>query len=143
MRILLVIALVLVLAACGGGDSPTATAPLVGSPTAAAGATATQASATVAPGVTPGGSAVAMPGPVRLAIETAARDEGVAVEEVELVGWSQEDFESSALGCPQPDMLYLPVITPGYVVHLVVDGRELEYHTNLDTTVVRCSPPNP
>ncbi len=142
MRVLLgvlILSLVLVLAACGGSAGPTATSPQASPGTATATATASGGGS---PTSAPGGSPVAMPEPVRLAIEVAARDAGVPVEAVVLIGWSQEDFESSALGCPRQDMAYLPVITPGYIVHLSIDGREVEYHTNLDTTVVRC-PPTP
>ncbi len=48
------------------------------------------------------------------------------------------DWPDSSLGCPQPDMLYAQVITPGYLVVVEVSGEPIEYHTDDRGTVVRC-----
>ena len=40
------------------------------------------------------------------------------------------DWPDSSLGCPQPDMMYAQVITPGYRVVLALDDQEYVYHTN-------------
>jgi len=135
VRILLASVIVLVLVACGDDEDASPTAPGAAPSVTSAATAPPSGSPTVAPGGSPEG---VLPGPVRAAIAAAAEDEGMEEGAVELVRWWYEEWESSALGCPQPDMLYLPVITPGYAVQLEVEGRPLESHTNLDTVVVRC-----
>ena len=75
---------------------------------------------------------------VALAVETLARELGcdparIAVGDVTPVTWP-----NSALGCPQPGMMYLQVITPGYRVRLTCDGREYTMHTDQGRRAVRC-----
>lgn len=79
------------------------------------------------------------PQPVQLAVEAAAEEAGVAVEDVRLLGYEERDWPSTALGCPQPGFSYAQVVTPGYVVQLSAGGSQLEYHTNLTSNVVLCS----
>jgi hypothetical protein len=57
----------------------------------------------------------------------------IAVESVEAVDWP-----STALGCPQPGMMYAQVITPGYKVILVAGGQHYSYHTDQGTKAVLC-----
>ncbi|MDQ3547201.1 MAG: hypothetical protein M3439_00135 [Chloroflexota bacterium] len=116
--------LLLVLLACGGedmnrvGDAP--------SPTA---------SAAAPPPTIPRDN---LPAPVERAIEAAASDAGIDTGDVGLIAFSEEQWNDTSLGCPQPDGMYAQVITPGYDVRLLVDGNELEYHTDMDAAVVRC-----
>ncbi|MGQ9598702.1 MAG: hypothetical protein ACUVWZ_04735 [Anaerolineae bacterium] len=63
--------------------------------------------------------------------------ERIAVQSVEAVQW-----RDSSLGCPEPGMYYLMVITPGYRIRLEADGRIYEYHTS-ETRVVFCENPEP
>jgi hypothetical protein len=65
----------------------------------------------------------------RLAIPT----EKVSFTEITEVEWSD-----SSLGCPQPGMDYLQVITPGYRIVLEVNDQSHEYHSNKDTYFVYC-----
>jgi heat shock protein HslJ len=60
----------------------------------------------------------------------------VTLQRVEAVEW-----RDSSLGCPQPGMNYLQVITPGYLIVLEAQGRSYEYHTNKSDRVVRCDQP--
>ena len=55
----------------------------------------------------------------RLAVDPAA----ITVIAVEDVTWSD-----SSLGCPEPGMAYMQVLTPGQRIRLGVDGRVFEYH---------------
>lgn len=60
-------------------------------------------------------------------IDDAAARAGVAadavsVERAEAVTWSD-----SSLGCPQPDMMYLQVLTEGYWVVLEVAGTQYDF----------------
>lgn len=49
----------------------------------------------------------------------------ITVQSVEAVEWPD-----SALGCPQPDMIYAAVITPGYKVLLEAQGTTYAIHTD-------------
>lgn len=53
------------------------------------------------------------------------------------------DWPDSSLGCPQPDMMYLQVITPGYQVVFEVDGVEYDMRATASGGVVRCEPGKP
>jgi hypothetical protein len=48
------------------------------------------------------------------------------------------DWPDSSLGCPQPGMMYLQVITPGYRLVLGADGVSAEYHTDATGRFVVC-----
>ena len=77
--------------------------------------------------------------PEAAAAVQAARDDlrtrtGSADEaQVRLV--EQIDWPDSSLGCPQPDMMYAQVITPGYRVVLALDDQEYVYHTTTSRAV--------
>lgn len=57
----------------------------------------------------------------------------LSVERVEMREWP-----NSALGCPQPDMMYAQVITPGYLIVVSGGGKRFEYHTDLRGRAVMC-----
>ena len=74
-------------------------------------------------------------------------DAQVSVFSVEAVTWPD-----AGLGCPQQDMMYAQVETPGYMILLEAGGQTYNYHTDLQETVVLCDaqspgeiflPPNP
>ncbi len=62
----------------------------------------------------------------------------VAPEEVGVVSATPETWPDASLGCPQPDMLYAQVVTPGFRVIVEVAGEQIEFHTDERGTVVRC-----
>ncbi len=64
----------------------------------------------------------------RLAQADLARRLGVTVDQVRAVEVSPTEFPDSSLGVPEPGKSYLTVITPGYVIKLIADGREYLYH---------------
>lgn len=133
--------LVVPLVACGGEDDSDADAPTpAASPTAAAPSPTTPSAATASPaGPSPTSSgADQLPPLVLLALQTAAEDAGVPVEQVELVEWTTTEWNDSSLGCPQPGEFYAQVITPGYIVTVRVAGEEREYHTDSSNRVVTC-----
>ena len=68
---------------------------------------------------------------------------GVNLEKITVLAVEAVEWSDSSLGCPQPDMAYLQVITPGYRILLEVDARVYEYHSNSDTYVIYCENPNP
>ncbi|MBI2320970.1 MAG: hypothetical protein HYU88_02455 [Chloroflexi bacterium] len=73
----------------------------------------------------------ASPAPVpRLGVDAQA----IAVLRTESVDWP-----STALGCPEPGMVYAQVITPGYRVVLEHGGRQYTYHTDRRQRFVLCA----
>ncbi len=63
---------------------------------------------------------------------------GAVVVSAEAVDWPD-----SSLGCPQPDMMYLQVITPGYQVVFEVGGVQYDMRAAASGGVVRCEPAKP
>lgn len=80
-----------------------------------------------------------LPAPVTRAIEAAANDAGVSPDVVSLLAYTEERWNDTSLGCPQPDGMYTQVVTPGYNVLVTIDGNQREYHTDMDAAVVTCA----
>jgi len=59
----------------------------------------------------------------------------IAVRSIQEVQW-----RDGSLGCPQPGMNYIMVITPGYLIMLEAKGQAYEYHASL-VNVVWCKNP--
>jgi hypothetical protein len=70
---------------------------------------------------------VAIPAEAEAAVSAALRlvGAGATLVSVEAVEWND-----ASLGCPQPGMMYAQVITPGYLVKVLVDGQPREVHTD-------------
>jgi len=69
-------------------------------------------------------------GPEETARRLVAEVLGIDADEVEIVSVAAREFSDSSLGCPQPGMSYLQVITPGYRVLLEADGRRFDVRTS-------------
>jgi hypothetical protein len=67
----------------------------------------------------------------------------INVDQINVVESEPVEWSDSSLGCPQPDMFYLQVITPGYRIVLDVSGHKYEYHSNRDASFVYCENPDP
>ena len=65
----------------------------------------------------------------------------LTVEQINVVDSVEVEWSDSSLDCPQPDMLYTQVITPGYRILLEVNGQQYEYHSNRDAYFVYCENP--
>ncbi len=74
-------------------------------------------------------------------ISAIAADLDVPPTSLQVVTVEPHDWPDSSLGCPQPDMLYAQVITPGYVIVVEVSGERFEYHTDERGNIVRCPSP--
>lgn len=135
-RTTLLLAIPLLLLACGGKDGDVPSGSNTGtdttSPTSAITPTQPQTLATPAP----------IPAPVAAAIRQAAEAAGVAVDEVELRQYQMTEWPSTALGCPQEGQMYAQVVTRGFVVQVRVNGEVVRYHTDMDTTAIRCDNPS-
>jgi hypothetical protein len=70
---------------------------------------------------------------------------GVDASQIRVVEARAVDWPDASLGCPQPDMTYAQVVTPGYWVLLEVEGRQYPYHTDQNEQVTLClrDPSNP
>jgi hypothetical protein len=78
------------------------------------------------------------PGETAWLTTAIAEDLGVPPETVQVVSVEPRNWPDTSLGCPQPDMLYAQVVTPGYLVLVDVSGKRIEYHADERSTVVRC-----
>jgi hypothetical protein len=66
-----------------------------------------------------------------------------SVDQINVVESEPVEWSDSSLGCPQPDMFYMQVITPGYRIVLDANGQQYEYHSNRDISFVYCEDSNP
>ena len=56
-----------------------------------------------------------------------------------LVAFEPVEWGDASLGCPEPDVLYAQVLTPGFRLVFEHEGQRHEYHTNQDgSTTVAC-----
>ncbi|MCG8347988.1 MAG: hypothetical protein MI924_09445 [Chloroflexales bacterium] len=73
-----------------------------------------------------------------LAVERLAADQGVAEDDIAVITSEPATWNDSSLGCPQPGVDYLQVITEGYRFVLEVNVQQFEVHTDTDRSVVFC-----
>lgn len=64
-------------------------------------------------------------------------------DQISLISVQSVVWADSSLGCPQPDMNYLMVLTEGFRVVLVVDNEAYYYHANKNGYGIICENPNP
>ncbi len=76
---------------------------------------------------------------VALAVKTLAKELGCAPDQVVVDEATSVTWRTSALGCPQPDMMYMQVLTPGFRVRLRYAGQEYVVHTDSGRRAVRCA----
>lgn len=57
----------------------------------------------------------------------AAERTGVDPADVDIVSVTEETFNDSSLGCPEPGQVYTQVITPGHIVIVQAGDDELDY----------------
>ena len=62
----------------------------------------------------------------------------IDVSEVTLVSATEMQWRDSSLGCPEPGMMYMTVITPGYRLVLRANEQLFEYHTGRNDLFVFC-----
>ena len=81
---------------------------------------------------------IALQGLIQTATADLASRLGIPADEITLAEFSEEEWSDSSLGCPQPGMSYLQVITPGYLIRLEANAQTYEYHSNRDTFFILC-----
>lgn len=77
------------------------------------------------------------------AIVTAlhAAEFGVELTTISVVSDQAVTWASGAKGCPQPDMMYTTVLTPGFQVVIEQGGKQYFYHSGSDRQFFRCENP--
>jgi hypothetical protein len=71
------------------------------------------------------------------AISAVVENLGVAAEQVKVVSTEPVEWPDSCLGISMEGTACTQVVTPGYLVTLDVAGKQVEYRTNQDATVIR------
>jgi hypothetical protein len=67
---------------------------------------------------------------------------GVTEEAIFVKSVEEKQWRNSSLDCPQPGMVYLQVITPGYRIVLTVGENDYDFHTDMSRAIL-CSPQKP
>jgi hypothetical protein len=75
---------------------------------------------------------------IEKAREDMAKRLSIAAAQIDLVEATEVDWPDTSLGCPQPEMAYAEVITPGYLIILSAQGINFDYHTDQVATLVLC-----
>jgi len=73
-------------------------------------------------------------------VDFVAATRGLAPAALRIIAVEAVNWPDAALGCPQPDMIYAAVITPGYRVVLATADATIVVHTDsrLDGEKVIC-----
>ena len=84
---------------------------------------------------------------LRATVEAARADLAeklsIADEEIEVVEAQRVRWRDSSAGCPQPDHVYMQVLTDGSRVILTAEGREFRYHQAGGGVPFWCENPSP
>ncbi|MBM3123509.1 MAG: hypothetical protein FJZ87_00380 [Chloroflexi bacterium] len=59
-------------------------------------------------------------------------------DQIRIADTQPVDWPDASLGCPQPEVMYVQVITPGYRILLEAKGGKYPYHTDTGSQVIRC-----
>lgn len=147
MRLMPVAALIVVVAACGGGADETAgtgTVPVVSD--RARDDSKPPLTAVPLPGGTAPGSVppdVAAHPDVQGAVADLAARQGVSVDDVEVLVVREVTWRDGSLGCPQPGMNYTQALVDGQLVVLAIGGQRFEYHSGPNRPLSYCADPRP
>lgn len=79
---------------------------------------------------------------VAAAAEQVAQTTNVPAGDVNFVSLEAVEWPDASLGCPQPDMMYAQVITPGYLLLFDAGEQRVEVHTDMSQPpqIVICQP---
>jgi hypothetical protein len=73
----------------------------------------------------------------------AGQRQGIDPGNVQITASQSVDWNDASLGCPQHQVAYAQVITPGFLIVVDAGGNRLSYHTDAGGRFVVCegSPP--
>ena len=63
----------------------------------------------------------------------------ISVDEISLASVEAVTWNDSSLGCPSAGGMYLQVLTPGYKIILMAEGKEYSYHTDESNKYILCN----
>ncbi len=93
---------------------------------------------------TPGGTALAgIPDEIKKPFALISTDlqkrTNLPATSFQVAGFTMETFPDSAMGCPDPNLMYTQVLTPGYRIQVIAGGKNYDYRTNLaGTRIILC-----
>jgi len=64
----------------------------------------------------------------------------ISPDEITVIQARAVEWNDGSLGCPQPGMMYIQVITPGFRVVLLAKDQLFDYHTDTKAQFVLCNP---
>lgn len=73
-----------------------------------------------------------------LACTVLADELGCTVDDLQVLEVESVEWSDSSLGCAQPGMMYMQVITPGYRITLQHGAQRYVIHTDRGHRAVRC-----
>lgn len=79
------------------------------------------------------------PAPVRAAIAAYAASLDLPIDAVTLLSAEPVTWPDGSLGCPEPGMQYIQVLTEGFRVRLEAQGQRAEFHTDRGSQVLHCA----
>jgi hypothetical protein len=88
-------------------------------------------------------SAPGLEGLIETAKQDLAQRLSIQTSDIVLVDAKEVTWPDGSLGCPQPGMMYIQVLIPGYLIKLKYDIREFEYHAGKDRSLTYCKNPTP
>ncbi|MGB0114803.1 MAG: hypothetical protein WBP59_16410 [Ilumatobacteraceae bacterium] len=139
-------------AACGSDDGSPTTDPPPTSSDPPDDSTSPGTDATLPPGETtvpdagPDGTAALGPtaqGMVDVAVLDLADRFDLAPDDITVVTVEEVTWRDASLGCPQKDMQYLQVLTPGTRLVLTDGERTFDFHAGADRGPFYCARPEP
>lgn len=77
------------------------------------------------------------------AIEDLSNRFSVPSDQIEFKEVTELVWPDSSLGCPNPSVSYLQVLTPGYLIRLQVSEVTYQYHADKKGKVIYCQNPSP
>jgi hypothetical protein len=77
---------------------------------------------------------------VTMALEDAARRTGLPSGQLTVTSVEQVTWRDSALGCPEPGMMYTQALVAGYRIIIGAAGESLDYHADQRGRVLLCPP---
>ncbi len=77
----------------------------------------------------------------KAAVAQLAKNLGIPASGVKVVSAAVVEWPDSCLGVPQQGVMCAQIVMPGYLFVLEADGRQYEYHSNQDASVIMPASP--